>query len=127
MEENLRVVYTEVSVILLLMNQKYINRIPREVLTFINEQKLDNYETNIVADKPLRDQNIQRKTLAFLAFLDLNYWCNEEEKQKLVKMYEKNKNVISEKDENNLLPVDYKKDKFIIRILKKIANIFSKK
>lgn len=125
MEENLGVVYTEVSKILSLMNKKYINKIPIEILKFINEQKLHNYETSIVANKPLRDQNIQRKTLEFLAFLDLNYWCNEEEKQKLVETYKKN--IVSEKEANKLLPINYKKDKFIIRILKRIANIFSKK
>ena len=85
------------------------------------------YETNIVVNKPLKDQKVQRKTLAVLAFIDLNYWCNEEEKQKLLKMYGENKTVIKEKAENNLLPLNYKKDKFIIRILKKIVNIFSKK
>ncbi len=91
MENSLSKAYAEVLLILSYMEQKYIDMIPKKLLELFNEEKDKNYQPNINPNISLAEQNLQRKTLALLAMLNLNYWCKDEnEKKELLKMYSEN-------------------------------------
>ena len=91
MEENLAKSFAEVDKILSLMEDKYVQKIPRKMREMFKTEKQKEYKPNIDANMPLNEQNLQRKTLAILAMLNLNYWCEtEEEKQELLKVYAEN-------------------------------------
>lgn len=91
MENSLSKSYTEVLLILSYMEQKYIDMIPKKLLELFNEEKDKNYQPNINPNISLAEQNLQKKTLALLAMLNLNYWCvDENEKKELLKMYSEN-------------------------------------
>ena len=91
MEDSLSKAYAEVLLILSYMEQKYIDMIPKKLLELFNEEKDKNYQPNINPNISLAEQNLQRKTLALLAMLNLNYWCKDEnEKKELLKMYSEN-------------------------------------
>ena len=91
MENSLSKAYAEVLLILSYMEQKYIDMIPKKLLELFNEEKDKNYQPNINPNVSLAEQNLQRKTLALLAMLNLNYWCKDEnEKKELLKMYSEN-------------------------------------
>ena len=91
MENSLSKAYAEVLLILSYMEQKYIEMIPKKLLELFNEEKDKNYQPNINPNVSLAEQNLQRKTLALLAMLNLNYWCKDEnEKKELLKMYSEN-------------------------------------
>ena len=63
----------------------------KKLLELFNEEKDKNYQPNINPNISLAGQNLQRKTLALLAMLNLNYWCKDEnEKKELLKMYSEN-------------------------------------
>ena len=89
--KNNEIAYTEVDTILSLMDEKYINKIPKNLRGIFKEEKSFDYKPNIDPKKSLNEQNFQRETLVILAILSLNYWCeSEEEKQKLIKAYSEN-------------------------------------
>lgn len=91
MENSLSKSYTEVLLILSYMEQKYVDMIPKKLLELFNEEKDKNYQPNINPNISLAEQNLQKKTLALLAMLNLNYWCvDENEKKELLKMYSEN-------------------------------------
>ena len=91
MENNLSKAYTEVLLILSYMEPKYVDMIPKKLLELFNEEKDKNYYPKINPNISLAEQNLQRKTLALLAMLNLNYWCKDEnEKQEMLKMYSEN-------------------------------------
>ena len=91
MENNLSKAYTEILLILSYMEQKYVDMIPKKLLELFNEEKDKNYQPKINPNISLAEQNLQRKTLALLAMLNLNYWCKDEnEKKELLKMYSEN-------------------------------------
>ena len=91
MENNLSKAYTEVLLILSYMEQKYIDMIPKKLLELFNEEKDKNYYPKINPNISLAEQNLQRKTLALLAMLNLNYWCKDEkEKEEMLKIYSEN-------------------------------------
>ena len=87
-----------------------------------------------------------RKTIAILAMLNLEYWCeNDKERQELLQMYEENDRIIEssfeqygadslfkkdevknkEKDEESLLPkiTEIRNESFIKKLFKKIAKL----
>lgn len=151
MENNLSKAYTEVLLILSYMEQKYVDMIPKKLLELFNEEKDKNYQPNINPNISLAEQNLQRKTLALLAMLNLNYWCKDEnEKQEMLKMYSENdKKIEAEMRErynpDNLFKkrekveqkdeakeecteiIEYKEQNIFKRILDRIMLFFKKK
>ena len=73
MENNLSKAYTEVLLILSYMEPKYVDMIPKKLLELFNEEKDKNHQPKINPNISLAEQNLQRKTLALLAMLNLNY------------------------------------------------------
>ena len=140
--------YSEVYEILNLLDKDYKEKVPDKVRTFFKEERLKDYKPEIDTDTPLIDQNLKRETIALLAILNLNYWCdtpeekqeildelanNEKEKQELLEKYNPDnlfKNKPEKKQEiahtEELSVVEYKKPNFIQKLLSKIARLFKK-
>ena len=132
------------------MEQKYIDMIPKKLLELFNEEKDKNYQPNINPNISLAEQNLQRKTLALLAMLNLNYWCKDEnERKELLKMYSENDkkieaemrerynpdNLFKKKEkveQNNDIKqertelIEYKEKNIFRKILDRIKNFFRK-
>lgn len=91
MENNLLKAYSEVDKILSFMEIRYVEKVPKKMREMFKNEKLQDYEPNIDKNIPLEEQQLERKTLAILAMLNLNYWCeNEEEKEELIRAYSNN-------------------------------------
>jgi len=89
--EDIKMAYCEVDMILGQMEKEYVNKIPSKLRNLFKEQKKKDYLPDIKADVPLVEQKLMRKTIAILAMLNLNYWCeDEEEKQDLIQIYSEN-------------------------------------
>ena len=101
--------YTEISKILYCMDEKYVKKIPNKLKEFFKSNSLPNYNFNVDMNKPLSEQNLKRKTLAILAMLNINYWCEDEKhKQDLLNKYNENEKLYLEElrekhTPNNLL------------------------
>lgn len=150
MENNIYKAYAEVEMILSFMEEIYVQKIPKKMRELFKNEKLQNYEPKINPQIPLDEQNLQKKTYAILAMLNLNYWCDDEnEKQELIKLYVENDrkkeeelrekynpdNIFKKKEtentlhieEKNIALVEYKESNFFKRIISKIMNLFKKK
>lgn len=148
--EDIKMAYCEVDIILGQMEEEYVNKVPTELRKLFKEQKRMDYSPKIKSDVPLADQNLMRKTIAILAMLNLNYWCEDEkEKQDLINMYSENDkkreaelrekynpdNLFKKKDieveentENteSMELIECKKENFFKMILRKIVSLFKK-
>lgn len=149
MENNLSKAYAEVLKILSYMEQKYVDKIPQKLLDLFNEEKDKDYIPNINPNISLAEQGLQRKTLALLAMLNVNYWCeSENEKQELLKLYADNDKKKEEKlrekynpdnlfkkketnksveNEENTALIEYKEENFFKKVLNKIMSLFRKR
>lgn len=138
---NTRQAYSEVDEFLNLISNKHRNKVPNELRRLFKEEKDTSYKKGIDVNLPIREQELKEETLAIIALLNLNYWCDDEnEKERLKKVYANNEKTyqdnlqiafnsdeIFKKKEYNeyaqeLIPiVQYKES-----IIKKIINKFKK-
>lgn len=150
MNNDISFAYSEVDAILNKMEEEYVNRIPLDIRKIIKEEKNKEYNPIIVLSEDRLEKELNRKTIAILAWLNLNYWCdNEKEKENLIEIYKEN-DIINEEEKREKYPIDIfknknrnnneekeensqinimisKKDNFIIKLLRKIKCIIHKR
>mgnify|MGYP004454454539 FL=1 len=152
MENTVKDIYSEVYAILNMLGKEYINKLPKDIYNIIKEEKSTEYnpvyETTVALDK----QDVKKETISIIAFLHLNYWCNEEEKIKLRELFDENEDKYQEElkqqeeqeveqeneeiqDDNDEIEIGkeflsmivYKEENFAQRIFNKIRKLFSRK
>ena len=102
MEENSSLAYSEIYEILKLIEDEYVNRIPKKIMSFFEEERDKEYKPRIDVNIPLDEQNLKRETMVLLEILNVNYWCDsEEEKQEIQEELIRN-NEIKEQQEKEL-------------------------
>ena len=145
--DNTRKAYTEVDNFIELLDEYHKNKIPKKLREFFKNEKEEKYIKNIYRNIPIKEQNLLQETLSLIAFLNLQYWCDdEEERKRLRKIYtenektamkqmrlkydinnifkERRKEVIEEETKDNVAMIRYR-DSLIQRIVNKIKKIFS--
>ncbi len=86
-----RIAYSEIDAFLDLLDDETRNKVPYKLLELFKREKDKEYVKYIDPDIPIKDQNLQKETIDIIAFLHLNYWCEDEnEKQRLIKVYKEN-------------------------------------
>ena len=85
------IMYAELSEILKMMEPEEVNKIPKKLLEVIEKEKSNTYIPNYDSKIEINSQNIKKETLAMLALLYINYWCEDEnEKKEYLKLIEEN-------------------------------------
>lgn len=88
---NYKKAYVEILSFIELLDEKERNKIPIKLKEFFEEEKDNRYEKVIYRNIPIKKQNLMKETLGLIAFINLKYLCNdEEEKKRLIKIYEEN-------------------------------------
>lgn len=136
-------IYSEVYQVLNLLGNEYIDKLPKSLLNMLKEKRDINYNPQYIEDIPLNKQNIKKETLAILALLHLNYWCENEKEKLELKQVLKNNEDMYQQDirnkynlenmfiknkrekivENQVSLIEYKEPLFK-KIISKIKSIF---
>ena len=145
---NTRQAYTEIDNFIELLDEYNRNKVPKKLREFFKREKDNTYTKIIDPNIPIKEQNLKEETLALIAMLNLQYWCeDEEEKRRLKKIYSDNEikhqqklrekynpdNIFNSRKTENIetvaepvAMVEYK-ESFFSRIINKIKNIFIRK
>ena len=152
---NTRQAYTEIDNFIELLDEYNRNKVPKKLREYKKKEKDNTYTKTINPNIPIKEQNLKEETLALIAMLNLQYWCeDEEEKRRLKKIYSDNEikhqqklremynpedvfktkqkqeqienEISSEEIQENVAMVEYKKETFIEKIKKFFAKIFKK-
>lgn len=137
----------EVDEVLKYLSEEDLSKIPEDIRQLIKDNKDKEYEWEYDDTKPLKDQNLNRDTIAFLSYLNMEYLLNEEQKQLMQEIHEFNEKKAEEaksekygvedlfkKKQENIEPkvdiqeqslVEYK-ETFFKRLLNKIKNFFKR-
>lgn len=140
-------IYVDISVIISMMPTQMKSKISNSFINFIENNKSNNYVSNINPKIPLKEQNIRKETKEMLGIIYRDYLCNDEErinllqeeKRELTKLEDEKrkiynpdnifkKNNLKESEEeksikNEVSIVEYK-ESIIKRIITKIKNLF---
>lgn len=138
-------VLSEVSEILKHMDPKDTNKVPTNLMNFIEQNKSKDYNFTLTANEPFSNQKIKRETLAFLGALVLNYWSenaesqnefynllkeNEQKYQSEIRKKYNTDNLFPEKIKTPITPVtamiEYKEEKWFVKIIHKLKEFFNK-
>ena len=84
---NEKIAFKEVCDILNLLGTDYINKIPSKMYNYMIENKDENYITDIHENTNFEEIEISKEALEIISYINLQYWCNEEEKKILLKKY----------------------------------------
>lgn len=142
---NTRQAYAEIDSFIDLLDEYNKNKIPEKLREYFKNEKDEKYIKKINPNQSIQSQKLKEETLALIAMLNLQYWCeNEDEKERLKKIYaqnekkyqdmiqekynidnifKKNEEIIENKQEqkNNMQIVEYK-NSVLKRIVNKILN-----
>lgn len=152
MENTVKDIYSEVYAILNMLGKEYIDKLPKDIYNIIKEEKSSEYNPVYATTVALDRQVVKKESISIIAFLHLNYWCDEEEKIKLRELFDENEDKYQEElkqqeeqeveqedeeiqDDNNeieigkefLSMVVYKEENFVQKIFNKIRKLFSRK
>jgi len=138
----------EVDEILNYLSEEDLLKIPEEVRNTIKENKDKEYFWKYDETKPLKNQDVSHDTIAFLAYLNMEYLLNEEQKQLMQQIHELNEKKLEEakvekygvddlfkrnkpqqeeqkETEQEMSLVEYK-ESFFTKIINRIKKIFHK-
>lgn len=77
-------IYVDISVIISMMPTEMKSKISNSFINFIENNKSNNYVSNINSRIPLKEQNIRKETKEMLGIIYRDYLCNDEERINLL-------------------------------------------
>ena len=105
MNQHIMEVYAEIDTVLGLMDKQYLEEIPLKLRELFSKEKSKKYIKQIVANKPLKEQNLKKETLSILAVLNYNYWCKDKShKKELLDLYTENERKFEEEKRKKYNP-----------------------
>lgn len=94
---NTRQAYSEIHEFLGLLSVEQRNKVPQKLRDLFFHERDESYLKNINPRIPIKDQNLKEETLAIIALLNLQYWCEDEaEKERLQNVYSNNEMLYQE-------------------------------
>ncbi len=83
--------YAEVLHYLKGIDNSYIEKIPKKLIAFFEENANYSYKCDFNYELPLNELHLSEVALGLIGMISLNYWCNsEEEKNKLKEVFYQN-------------------------------------
>ena len=90
MEEEVKIANSEIFEILSYMDKQQVMKIPVSLLENFKNNKKKDYISRIDKNDIYNKNNISKRTLSILAYLNVNYWVDENKKAELIEQYRKN-------------------------------------
>ena len=84
---NTRQAYTEIDNFIELLDEYNRNKGPKKLREYFKKEKDNTYTKTINPNIPIKEQNLKEETLALIAMLNLQYWCEDEEEKRRLKKY----------------------------------------
>jgi len=84
---NTRQAYTEIDNFIELLDEYNRNKVPKKLREYFKKEKDNTYTKTINPNIPIKEQNLKEETLALIAMLNLQYWCEDEEEKRRLKKY----------------------------------------
>lgn len=91
-------------------DEELVNKIPKKLIEFFEENKSKTYKSNLDHSVPINEMKLQEKTRALISMIYISYLCDKEEKEK-IEAEIKNSKVQREQQEIKLEAVKQQEEK----------------
>jgi len=81
---------TEITEIFKFLDKGKVEKIPYELRNTFNKFQSREYVTHINPSKPLEEQELTKKTKDILVELYVKYWCSDEDREEVNKIFNEN-------------------------------------
>ena len=115
MYTNLNESCTEILDILHNIDKRLFKKVPKKIISFLEENKSKTYIPNIDYSKKIKDWEIGKKTKVMLGILYMNYWGTPNQRREYIRVLNRN-----EKKYQEEIKRKYKRDDLIKTKNKKI-------
>ena len=141
-----KTMYNEIYEFLNIIGKSYIKKLPPNLYEFIESQRDPNFNFTLDTTKDVSKQ-LSNDSLCFIAYLNLKYWCDDKQKEKLLEIYSHNtpKDISKEAkigneifferiksnpnfnatESDDFYMIEYKEKNVFRRVTEKIVNIFT--
>lgn len=82
--------YAEINEIFNFLDENEVNKIPFELKEVFNKFQSKDYISHIDYTKALYEQDLKKQTKDILVYLYVTYWCNDEKKKEVNKIFKEN-------------------------------------
>lgn len=82
---DIKYAYTEVYEIIKWLGKEYEEKLPRKVFENIKLERRIDYKPQIDFSKPASEWNLRQETKNIIAYLNLNFWCKDENQKAKLK------------------------------------------
>ena len=96
MEQQRNVIYSEVYTILNLLGQNYINKLPINLYKMIEKNAMNSKTIKYTSLSEIDYTNTSKESIAMIALLHYNYWCEFQGEQNEIKLLLKNNSIDNE-------------------------------
>ncbi len=104
MKVEYRKALTEVEKILENTDKELVDKIPKDFMEFIKANKAVDYNFEVNKEKGLLEQEISDKTKALLSLIYRDYFCDKEEREKLIKKEREEEKIAEEEKRKKYNP-----------------------
>ena len=140
--------FSEAYDIILHMDTELVKKIPEKFIKFVEQNKAEDYKTNIDYSKSINQQELQKGTRVILSIIYRDYLCSSEKKKELMQNDEDELKRIEQELREKYSPdnlfrkreqveetnedtecrylVEYKEENIFRKILRKLKSIFEK-
>lgn len=123
--------YSEVYELINLMDIEYIDKIPKKLMSFFEENRDKNYRKNINPFQDIKSQNLNKDAIIIFSMINLKYFANEAEKASLKNFYNENNRRLLEKYSANMFkqlekPQIQEQEQVQVAVVEEEKNIFKR-
>ena len=86
MKEEYRRALVEVEAILKNTDDELVKKIPEKFMNYVRDNKANDYSFVVDENKGLLEQDISEETKAILSLIYRDYFCDENERQELIRL-----------------------------------------
>lgn len=137
--------FSEAYDIILHMDKNLVKKIPENFIRFVEQNKSDDYITNIDYSKSINQQELQKGTRVILSIIYREYLLSSEKKKELMKKDEEELKRIEQELKEKYNPdnlfkkkekieetaeyvelIEYKEESFLVKLIKKLISFFKR-
>lgn len=115
--------YKDIYTIINMMNSDMKSKISKQLIDFLEKNQDNTYISYINPNKPLKEQELNKKTKLFLSIIYINYFCEDKKREEILKKEKENLENANKNLYNNIFKNQNNKNELLKNKIEKKKKI----